>query len=187
MHKTHIVISLKLFLLIYNKEIKETSSDKTIFRNYYINSDNIEEVKKEFKGVDISYMTMIDKSMLNTTFILEMLPSIILILVSLCLIIIACLILRFTIVFTIQDDFKEIGIMKAIGLRSCAIKKIFLIKYFIISLIGVVIGGGISIPIGEALLKKSAAGMLMEPSENGWILNLVSGIGIILIPLLSLI
>lgn len=28
------------------------------------------------------------------------------------------LILRFTIIFTLQDDFKEIGVMKAIGLKD---------------------------------------------------------------------
>ena len=42
----------------------------------------------------------------------------ILIIVSVCLILISFLVLRFTIVFTLQEDFKEIGIMKAIGIRD---------------------------------------------------------------------
>jgi putative ABC transport system permease protein len=49
------------------------------------------------------------------------LVAIVMMIVSACLILISFLILRFTIVFTVQEDYREIGVMKAIGIRSIGI------------------------------------------------------------------
>ena len=164
----------------FNKNIK----NKMNFNNYYIKSNNVDALAKEFKSVDFTYMVTIDKAILKTTFILDMLPSIVLIIVSICLILIAFLILRFTIVFSIQDDFKEIGIMKAIGLKNFDVKKIYLIKYLAISLIGTVIGCIISIPFGNVLLNQSAAGVLMKANSNEVLFNMICSIIITLIIIL---
>lgn len=155
--------------------------NKINFNNYYIKTNNLEALAKEFKSVDFNYMITIDQAMLKSTFILDMLPSIVLIIVSICLILITFLILRFTIVFTIQDDFKEIGIMKAIGLKNFTVKKMYLIKYFTISLIGSLIGCIISIPFGNILLNQSAAGILMKPISNELLFNFICSTIIILI------
>jgi len=53
------------------------------------------------------------------------------ILMSLLLIIIAILCLRFTLLATIEEDTKEIGVMKAIGIAQTDIKKIYLAKYVV--------------------------------------------------------
>ena len=53
-----------------------------------------------------------------------------LILIGICLILIALLVLRFTLVFTIEEEYREIGIMKAMGLRNFAIKKLYLIDLY---------------------------------------------------------
>ena len=55
--------------------------------------------------------------------------------VSICLILIAFMVLRFTIVFTLQEDYREIGIMKAIGLKDAGIKSVYLIKYLAIAVL----------------------------------------------------
>lgn len=64
----------------------------------------------------------------------------VIILVSLLLNIIALLCLRFTILTTIEEDYKEIGVMKAIGIQSSDIKRIYLAKYFVMALIAAGVG-----------------------------------------------
>lgn len=53
----------------------------------------------------------------------------VIIVLSLLLMLIAVLCLRFTIVATIEEDYREIGVMKAIGMGRRDIRRIYLIKY----------------------------------------------------------
>ncbi len=57
----------------------------------------------------------------------------IIILVSLLLIVIAILCLRFTIIATMEEDYREIGIMKAIGIDGQHIRQIYLTKYIVMA------------------------------------------------------
>jgi len=57
----------------------------------------------------------------------------VIIFISLLLNIVALLCLRFTILATIEEDYKEIGVMKAIGILQPDIKKIYLSKYFVLA------------------------------------------------------
>lgn len=162
------------------KDYKEAAT----INNYYIMSNDTTSLEKEFKGIDCNTIINCDKSLINQTFFLDMLPAGILIIVSLCLIIIAFLILRFTIIFTLQDDFKEIGIMKAIGLKDFHIKKIYLIKYLAITLIGVTAGFALSFPFGNIIISQSSGNILMEPSNANIFINVACSILVILIVLL---
>lgn len=148
--------------------------------NYYIMSNDTAALEKEFNGITCNAAINFDKSMIKTTFILDMMPSGVLIIVSLCLILIAFLILRFTIIFTLQDDFKEIGVMKAIGLKNFDIKKVYLIKYLAITIIGAVIGLAASFPFGNLLLNQSKGNILMESSSGNILVNIACSIFIVL-------
>ncbi|MGG3892152.1 FtsX-like permease family protein [Metabacillus fastidiosus] len=55
----------------------------------------------------------------------------VIILVSFLLIIIAILCLRLTILATMEEDYKEIGVMKAIGIEENYIKRIYMTKYIV--------------------------------------------------------
>jgi putative ABC transport system permease protein len=165
-------------------EIFKSSKEAGVISNYYIMSDDITTLEKEFRGIDCNTITNLDKSFINKTFILDMLPSAILIIVSICLILISFLILRFTIIFTLQDDFKEIGVMKAIGLREFDIKKVYLIKYLAITIIGVLIGFVVSFPFGNTLLKQSSGNILMKSSIGNTFVNIACSILVVLIVLL---
>ncbi|NMS89445.1 FtsX-like permease family protein [Clostridioides difficile] len=57
----------------------------------------------------------------------------IVILISILLIIISILCLRFTLITTIEEDYREIGVMKAIGIQNSNIQKLYLIKYLLIA------------------------------------------------------
>ena len=59
----------------------------------------------------------------------DLILAALLILVGICMILIALLVLRFTLLFTMEEEYREIGIMKAIGLRDKAIRRLYLVKY----------------------------------------------------------
>jgi putative ABC transport system permease protein len=77
-----------------------------------------------------------------------------LVLVSLLLIAIALLNSRFVISGTLEDEVREIGAMKAIGLPSKAIAGLYLAKYRVMTFLACVIGGGLAV-IATDLLTRS--------------------------------
>jgi putative ABC transport system permease protein len=62
------------------------------------------------------------------------------IVLSLLLMIIAILCLRFTMLATIEEDFREIGVMKAIGIAQGDIKRIYLSKYIAMGVFASLLG-----------------------------------------------
>ena len=64
----------------------------------------------------------------------------VIILVSILITIIALLCLGFTILATIEEDYREIGVMKAIGIQQQDIKKIYLSKYVVMAALAAVMG-----------------------------------------------
>jgi putative ABC transport system permease protein len=73
----------------------------------------------------------------------------VIILVSVLLTIIAILCIRFTILAAIEEDYREIGVMKAIGIGQKDIKKIYLLKYIIMAALASVIGYLVSLFLGQ--------------------------------------
>ena len=67
------------------------------------------------------------------------------ILISILLNIIALLCLRFTILSTIEEDYREIGVMKAIGILPGDIKRIYMAKYFVLAFSATSVGFILSI------------------------------------------
>lgn len=64
----------------------------------------------------------------------------VIILMSLLLIVIAILCLRFTLLATIEEDTREIGVMKAIGIAQTDIKRIYLAKYVVMGMAASILG-----------------------------------------------
>jgi len=64
-----------------------------------------------------------------------------LIFISLLLIVVALLSLRFVITGTLEDDVQEIGAMKAIGIPDRVISRMYLSKYIVMTLVACVVGG----------------------------------------------
>lgn len=126
-----------------------------------------------------------DKLMLNTVFSLEgkkikwmylmdMLTAAIVLIVSVCLILISMVMLHFMIRFTIAEEFREIGVMKAIGISNFRIRGLYITKYFMISMVGMVIGFFASIPFGNLMLDGVSRNMIM--ARTGLWLNLLCAI-----------
>ena len=73
------------------------------------------------------------------------------ILMSLLLIIIAILCLRFTLLATIEEDTREIGVMKAIGIACSDIKHIYLAKYVVMGAAAALLGYLTSLLLNQVL------------------------------------
>ena len=75
----------------------------------------------------------------------------VIIVLSILLMIIAILCLRFTILATIEEDYKEIGVMKAIGIAQRDIKRIYLAKYIVMGVLASLLGYGLSLLLNRGL------------------------------------
>lgn len=77
----------------------------------------------------------------------------VLVFISFLVIIITLLCLRFTLLAKAEEDYREIGVLKVIGLRVSEIKRLYLAKYGIIALVACVLGFGLSIPLQRPLMR----------------------------------
>lgn len=160
------------------------STDTTgVINLYSVKSNDIASFGRELHKQDFHIYYDIDKAAINMIFTMDMVVASILIVVSVCLIIISLVILRFTIVFTLQDDYREIGVMKAIGLFPSYIKRIYIVKYFALSLLGSAVGTFLSIPFGNMMIENLKKNIAMESAGNP-LISVLCGVAIILIVML---
>ena len=76
----------------------------------------------------------------------------VILMVSVLVVAISFLCIGFTLLAKIEEDYREIGVMKAIGLRVSDIKKIYLTKYIAIAAVGSLLGYGLSFIFRDPLL-----------------------------------
>ncbi len=86
-----------------------------------------------------------------------------LVFVSGLLVVIALLNLRFVIRGTLEDEVREIGVMKAIGLPNKAISGLYLAKYSVMTLVGCVIGGVLAVIATQFLTQNVQANYAQAP------------------------
>lgn len=152
---------------------------------YNVNYLDEEAFRNEWKKQDFKIISAIDgPETIRMCYIMDMLIAAILIIVSVCLILLAFLVLRFTIVFTLQEDYKEIGIMKAIGLKDAGIKGLYLVKYLALSVVGAAIGLVCSIPFGKAILNKAIVNIVVEQTQQNAVVRAACAVVIVGIVLL---
>ena len=145
-------------------------------------TDDTESLSKALaECTSISFMDTSD--VLKLTYLLEMAVAAIMMVLSICLIIIALIILKFTISFTISEEFREIGIMKAIGIPNNGIRGLYLVKYFVMSVIGAVIGFIMSFLFSDLLMEKTRQTILIS-DKGSVILSVISALVVVSIVML---
>ena len=142
------------------------------------------EVAGEFGSKAINVKFNLGTGVIDTSYIVAKLVAVVMIIVSLCLILISFLILRFTIVFTIQEDYREIGVMKAIGIRNKAIRRLYLVKYFAISLIGGVIGFFVSFLYAGVMLQSTSDLFITQKNAVSILLSIASSVLVVVLSML---
>lgn len=128
----------------------------------------------ETNGPTITYPLF---KMLNA--ISDGLMIVVILLVSALVVAITFMCIRFTLLAKIEDDYREIGVMKAMGLRVSDIQKIYLAKYTVIAAVGSILGFSLSFVFRDMLLENIR--LYMGESENSPFALLFGIIGILLV------
>lgn len=177
------LMGMKRFI-VNDNDYEEFSANAIIKTNMWSlkKSHNVSyhDVDKDFSKSSIISIATFDRPTISFTYIMDLVLAGIMIIVSIFLIFISFLILRFTIVFTFEEDFKEIDIMKAIGIKNKGIKKIYMVKYLIIALAGGSIGFFISLPFSNYLLKSISCLIIMRTTFLNYILSVCSVLFVIM-------
>lgn len=163
--------------LIGNNESKGNVSSLMEYRVFYIETDNPSEVEKCLSEVS-SIKFMGRRDTLKLSYVMNLIVAFIVLALSVCLILVALLILKFTITFTINEEYREIGVMKAIGINNKSIRSLYIIKYLSLAIIGATVGFLASIPFGEMLIKSATENMVLGNS-TGSILNIIGAIFVV--------
>lgn len=152
---------------------------------YLIMTDDETEFVRTLNDQDFTtVLSTVTKGTYDMIYSFDMIMAALLILVGICLILIALLVLRFTLVFTMEEEYREIGIMKAVGFRNFIVKKVYLIKYLVLVSAGSVIGFAASVPVSRFMVKSVSRNMIMEDSSsNLWVNFICSGCIIFLVML----
>ena len=135
---------------------------------YYINSDNEKNVEKELSdGNGILFDN--GRSLVKKCYIMEMVVAFVGLVLSVCLIIVSFVLLKFVITFSIKEEFREIGVMKAIGIKNRKIRSLYLAKYILLAIAGGIVGLGISIPFGKMMIASVSEKMVLGNDAGIWL------------------
>ena len=173
--------------LMNNEDYDEILENESIYSKsrgavLYVSSEQPEEVLTDTAETP-NIRFSCDKQMVKTSDIMALIIAAVVLVVSLCLILISFVVLKFTIGFTIAEEFREIGVMKAIGLKNSSIRALYLVKYFGISIVGAIIGFILSLPFSKALISSVSADMVLE-NDGKLITGLLSTAVVVMIIML---
>lgn len=148
------LVTSKRFLVSQNDW--QNLANKISKREYLIefalkNEDKISSFEKQYEQSNLPQSgTALNRSLYQVLNALtDGLIVVIITLISLLLLMIAALCLRFTILTALEEDYREIGIMKVIGINDQNIRKIYLTKYLVFAAIACIVGYLISLPLAN--------------------------------------
>lgn len=127
---------------------------------------NDAEYLDKFNALGINTIMSIEHYMFKMMYLVDILIAAILLVVSVCLILISMVILRFIINFTITGEFREIGVMKAIGIKNHAIRGLYIAKYFAIAVIGTAVGLLVSFPLSRLMISGVSQKIVVSSGDN---------------------
>ncbi len=167
------LMGIKRFIL-NGEDFDEYMSDETIKNIYggkllYIHTADLDKTMSQIADISDSFTFSSDTELLYQAYIFDMIITGLILVVSLILIIISFAVLRFTIAFTLSEEFREIGVMKAIGLRNIKIRGLYLTKYAAISVVGTAAGLVLSYPFGKMLMDLSTGSIIIDSGNNAFV------------------
>ena len=153
--------------IINGEDFDEYISDEAIKNIYggkllYIHTADIDKTLSQIADISDGFTFAGDAQMLDQAYIFDMIITGLILVVSLILIVISLTVLRFTIAFTLSEEFREIGVMKAIGIQNRKIRGLYLTKYIAISVVGTAIGLVFSYPFGKMLMSLSTNSIIIS-------------------------
>lgn len=133
-------------------ELREhTGADEYLIEFQLVKDADVGEFERLYQGAGLPQKdTAITGGLLKLMNALtDGLVAALVILVSLLLITVALLFLRLILLATLEEDAREIGVMKAIGIKSTDIRGLYLLKYRLVAAVACLLGFAISLPLGN--------------------------------------
>lgn len=177
------MIGMSRFIL-NDEDYDRLQNSKESFGLYYISTNDSVSFSNSLQDQAFaSVINVVDKATYTVVYAFDMIMAALLILIGICLILIALLVLRFTLVFTMEEQYQEIGILKAIGLRNFAIKKLYLLKYFVLVLGGATLGLILSLPVSTFMTDSISSNMIMADSSTNITVNIACTLLVVILVL----
>ena len=173
--------------LVSDDVMQEFSNDELVSKYYqgevfYITTDDPAAVGSALSDLEnVGYSKPV--STIKMAYIMNLIIAFVAVILSIVLMIVSFLVLRFTINFSIGEDFREIGVMKAIGIRNNKIRSLYMTKYAVIAVAGSLIGLFLSIPFGKMLLDSMTQDMVLG-TELGFVWNITGAVLVTLLVIL---
>lgn len=170
--------------LLNDEDMKTLLDNEEIYAHYrgeicYIDTDDAGAISSALSEVsNVSFDGQ--RSMLKTCYAVEMIIAFITLILSVCLMIVAFVVLKFSITFTITEEFREIGVMKAIGMSGGKIRRLYIVKYLFMASVGALFGFFVSIPFGKMLLDVASKKMVLG-NDNGIFINVLGALLVVLV------
>ena len=176
--------------LLSRQEIDKLLADETI-RTYsqgqicYIDTVDEAGVSELSSVLSDASNIMYDgpRSTTKMCYVMDMIVAFVILILSICLILVAFVVLKFSITFTIEEEFREIGVMKAIGISNFKIRSLYLAKYLMLAVSGAAVGFVASVPFSNLLLKSVSSNMVLG-NDNSAALSLAGALLVVIIILL---
>ena len=174
-------------VLLSKEDMDKVLSDSLIMTNYggevaYIDTNNVPELAASISDMDnIGFNG--SRSVVKMTYVMSMIIAFIVLILSLVLIVVSFLVLRFAIRLSILEDYHEIGVMEAVGIRTRKIRFMYAAKYLTLAVIGAVIGGAVSFPFGKMLIGSVSDNMVLGNDSD--ILAHIIGIALVILIIFS--
>lgn len=171
----------RIFNCMY-KAYPEEERDNHGYAIYYVETDSPNEMDKAL-GNASGIIFKGSKDTIKICYVMDMIVAFIVLVLSVGLVIVALLVLKFTITFTLNEEYREIGVMKAIGLNNKSIRNLYIIKYMTLAIVGAVIGFFLSIPFGKMLIKSSTNNMVLG-NTIGVAINAIGALFVVIVTVL---
>ena len=165
--------------ILSKDDMDKLLENETIYNHYrgeicYIDTDDARAIMAAMAEVsNVAFDG--ERSTIKMSYVMDMIVAFIMLILSVCLIIVSFVVLKFSITFTISEEFREIGVMKAIGLSNGKIRSLYIVKYLMLAVVGACIGFLASIPFGKLLLDSVSKKMVLG-NDNAIVMNILGTI-----------
>ncbi len=158
------------------EKVNENEEYAEMYTLEFSHIDSADPVQVKAKVSDINGTILsYPRDTFKTAYVLDLITAFIVVSMSIVLVIVSFTVLKFSINFTIAEEFREIGVMKAIGIKSAKIRMMYITKYLMIGAAGAVIGLIVSYPFGKMLLA-SVSNKMVLGSDNAALMNILGAI-----------
>lgn len=177
---TRYIVDEEDFLFLSQGEEVETMYGGELF---YIETADTDAMLTELGEAAGAFIFSLDREYMRFCYIFDMIVTGILLAVSVLLIVISFVVLRFTITFTLSEEFREIGVMKAIGIKNGKIRTLYLTKYAVLAAVGSAIGLMLSFPFGSLLREISSKSVIIT-GDHASAMNILCSFAVMAVILL---